>query len=127
MTDEQKIKEYKQQVELLKEKQKKIDDERENLQRKWCEVNQKIYGLQKKINTFEADRFKEECKKGLHKELKYNELPHDISWELKQIEEEISDGCTGDWEVGCRGCVHDCGRVAKEKFMEKYNIEKLSY
>lgn len=127
MEDIKQIEEYKQKIEALKKEQKKIDNERENLQRRWCEVNQEIYAFEKKINTIEADRFREECKKGLHKELKFNELPHDLRWELKQIEKEISDGCTGDWEVGCRGCVHNCGSRAKEKFMQKYNIEKIVY
>lgn len=127
MTDEQKIEEYKRQIDLLKKEQENIDFEQKRLREKWGELNQEIYKLEKNINTIEADRFREECKKGLHKELKFNELPHDLSWELSQIKKEISDGCTGDWEVGCRGCDHDCGRKAKEKFMEKYNIKKLSY
>jgi DNA repair exonuclease SbcCD ATPase subunit len=127
MEDIKQIEEYKQQIELLKEEQKKIDKERENLQLRWCETNQEIYAFEKKINAIEADRFREECKKGLHKELKFNELPHDLSLELMQIEKEISCGCTGDWEVGCRGCIHECSRRAKEKFMQKYNIEKIVY
>lgn len=127
MEDIKQIEEYKQQIELLKEEQEKIDKERENLQLKWREINQEICALEKKINTIEIDRFSEECAKGLHKIVKYDDIPNGLWREKTKLFEEISGGCNGDWEVGCRGCVHACERKAREKFMQKYNIEKIVY
>lgn len=121
------IEEYKHHIELLKEEQKKIDKERENLQLRWCEINQEIYAFEKKIYTIEIDRFREECAKGLHKIVKYSDIPKALWWERTKIFEKISGGCKGDWYDGCRGCDEHCERRATEEFMKKYNIEKIEY
>lgn len=127
MEDTEQIKEYEHHIELLKEEQKKIDKERENLQLRWCEVNCKIGKCEAAINKIKADAFKLECEEGKHKHVKWKDIPENLKWELQKIEREISGGCNGDWYDGCRGCVHNCGSRAKEKFMQKYNIEKIVY
>ena len=127
MTDEEKIEEYKHQIDLLKKEQENIDSEQKRLRSKWCELNQEIYKLEKNISTIEIDTFREECERGLHKVVKYSDIPKGLWWEKTKIFERISGGCKGDWYDGCRGCDEHCERRATEEFMKKYNIEEIIY
>ena len=125
MTDEEKIKEYEHQIELLKTEHENISKEQERLRNEWCEVNCKIGKCEAEINKIKADAFKLECEEGKHKHVKWKDIPENLKWELQKIEREISGGCNGDWYDGCRGCTHRCHAKAEEKFMKKYNIEKI--
>lgn len=127
MEDIKQIEEYKLKIEALKVEQEKVAEEKKRLQDRWRELNCEINTLKNKIDQIEDDKFREECAKGLHKIVKYSDIPSGLWWERTRMLEEISGGCNGDWEVGCRGCVHACERKANEKFMQKYNIEKIVY
>ena len=127
MEDIKQIEEYRQKIEVLKAEQEKVAEEQKRLQDRWSELNCEINTLENKINQIEDDKFRKECAKGLHKIVKYRDVPSGLWWEREKMFEEISGGCRGDWEVGCRGCEEACGRKADEKFMQKYNIEKIVY
>jgi len=127
MEETKQIKEYRQKIEALKAEQENIEKEKKHLQDKWRELNREINTLENKINQIEDDKFREECAKGLHKIVKYGDIPSDLWWERTRMFEEISGGCKGDLAVGCRGCEEACDRKANEKFMQKYNIEKIVY
>ena len=127
MGDMEEIEEYKRKIESLKSEQENVAEEKKRLQGRWRELNREINTLENKINRIQDDKFREECAKGLHKTVKYGDIPSGLWWERTMMFEEISGGCTGDWEVGCRGCEEACERKADEKFMQKYNIEKIVY
>lgn len=125
MEDIKQIEGYKLKIEALKAEQEKVAEEQKRLQDRWRELNREINTLENKINRIEDDKFREECAKGLHKIVKYSDIPSGLRWEETRMFKEISGGCNGDWYDGCRGCEHACGRKANEKFMQKYNIEKI--
>lgn len=127
MEDIKQIEEYKLKIEALKVEQENVDEEKKRLQDRWYELNREINTLENKISQIEDDKFRKECAKGLHKIVKYSDIPKGLWWEKTKIFEKISGGCKGDWYDGCRGCDEHCERRATEEFMKKYNIEKIVY
>lgn len=127
MEDIKQIEEYKLKIEALKVEQENVAEKKKRLQDRWGELNREINTLENKISQIENDKFRKECAKGLHKIVNYSDIPSGLWWEKTKMFEEISGGCKGDWEVGCRGCEHACERKAYEKFMQKYNIEEIVY
>lgn len=125
--NEERISEYRREIEALKKEKESIESERERLSEECGRKNREIYSLEKKIDEIEAETFRQECLDGLHKVVKSGEIPSLVWWEREEIYKRISGGCTGDWEVGCRGCVHECGTKATNEFMNKYGIEKITY
>ena len=118
---------YRKEIEELKMRQDAVSEERRRLADRWAELNRAIGERERKIRGVEADRFREECEAGKHRVVNYSDIPEDLLWERTMMEKEISGGCTGDWNDGCRGCTHGCARKADSRFKEKYNIDEITY
>lgn len=121
------IDEYRKEIEALEKRLGEIDEERKKLLDKWTETNGKKHELERKIDHIEAENFRKECSEGKHKVVKWKDIPADLRWELDEIEKKISGGCTGDWYDGCRGCEKRCHGRARDEFMKKYGIDKITY
>lgn len=87
----------------------------------------KRYDIEREMENLRDEQWRTEAAEGKHKIVWYSLIPHNIHYEWQQMEKKISDGCTGDWYDGCRGCEKHCSLRAREQFMRKYNIKEIRY
>lgn len=109
------------------EEVKNIDKNIEDLKNSKSEYLRSIGDINRQINAIIADEWRKNAAEGKYRFIYYSDIPQDILSEWAAIEKKISDGCTGDWYDGCRGCSQRCGHRAKNEFMKMYKIKEIKY
>lgn len=128
-------KEAREKIKSLKEVIKKYDIEIKSYDKKIKQlekeqdvIEDKKWKAEGKIQEIIANEWRKDAEAGKFETVcYYSDIPEIIRGEWAKIERGITDGCTGDWYDGCRGCEKHCSAKASEAFMKMYNIGKISY
>lgn len=74
-----------------------------------------------------VDQWIKRGEQDLNKNIKYSEIPDVVKGVYTDIKIKITGGCTGDWNVGCRGCENNCEEKARYEWEKMFNFKNIRY
>lgn len=117
---------YIKRINNYKEKIKQLDKEHEDYEALRNQLLNVIDEYNYSLMQVRAQNWIDEADQGLHKEVKFNELPEYVRHDLYSCIDRHKQGCDGDG-AECEKCGQMCIAKGYEEFKTKYNIEKITY